>query len=285
MAEERSGYAGSRKARRPTEVQAPVQQARTAGASAASPLQELSQIPTSLQDDQGPRTSPAMPSSRDALPGAGMSLRDRLSSPEGLASWNALPSRESTSLRDSSLSRAPLPSPASRFKGGPISRAGFRRVLDGVVDLGLSRWEAPASASGPASAADRWWRPRKRSPEVFEGDAALKELRSRLAADPADQGLEPPLPPAKTPIFAPTAFRVVVLAAGGALGFLYVTPANQQVGEEVASVSLRETLTPAAENVADERAPDPATAAEQAAAGAALYDDFLKWRQLQLRKR
>jgi hypothetical protein len=278
MAEERPGYAGSRKARRPIEVQAPVQQARTAGASTASPLQELSQIPTSLRDDQGPQTSPAMPSSRDALPRAGMSLRDRLSLPEGLASWNALPPRETTSLRDSSLSRAPAP----RSKAGPISRAGLRRVLDGVVDLGLSHREAPASATGPASAADAWWKPRKRSPEVFEGDAALKELRSRLAADPTGHGLEPPLPPAKTPIFAPTAFRVVVLAAGGALGFLYVTPANQQAGEEVASVSLRETLT---ENVADERAPDPSAAAEQAAAGAALYDDFLKWRELQLRKR
>jgi hypothetical protein len=154
-----------------------------------------------------------------------------------------------------------------------------------VEDHGLSRWEAPASATGPASAADRWWKRRKRSQEVFEGDAALKALRLRLAADPTDQGLEPPLPRANTRIFAPTAFRVVVLAAGGALGFLYVTPANQQVDEEVASVSLQETLTPAAENVADERAPDPSAAAEQVAAGAALYDDFVKWRQLQLRKR
>jgi hypothetical protein len=154
-----------------------------------------------------------------------------------------------------------------------------------VVDLGVSRWEARASATGPNSAADTRWKPRKRSPEVFEGDAALKELRSRLAADPTDQELEPPLAPAKTRIFAPTAFRVVALAAGGALGFLCVTPTNQEVGEEVASVSLQETPTPAAQQVADERAPDPPAEAEQAAAGAALYDNFLKWRQLQLRRR
>jgi hypothetical protein len=240
----------------------------------------------SLWDDQGPRTSLAMPSSRDALPSrAGMSLRDRLSSPESLASWNALPSRETTSLQDSPFSRVAVPPPAPGSKGDPFSRAGLRRLLDGVVDLGLSRWEARASATGPASAADRRWKARKRSPEVFEGDAALKELRSRLAADPTDQELEPPLAPAKTRIFAPTAFRGVVLVAGGALGFLCVTPANQQVGEEVASVSLRETPTPAAQNVADERAPDPSAEAEQAAAGAALYDHFLKWRQLQLRRR
>jgi len=140
--------------------------------------------------------------------------------------------------------------------------------------------------TGPASAADGRWKPRRRSPEVFEGDTALKELRSRLAADPTDLRLEPPLAPAKTPIFAPTAFALVVVAAGGALGFLYGgLPAKEQVGDEVASVSLRETPAAAAQNVADERAPDPAAAAEQAAAGAALYDNFLKWRQRQLEKR
>jgi hypothetical protein len=93
---------------------------------------------------------------------------------------------------------------------------------------------------------------------------------------------EPPLASAKTPIFTSTVrLGIVVLAAGGALGFLWVTPANQQAGEEAALVSLRETPRPAAQNVAAERAPDPSTAAEQAAAtGAALYQEFLKWRQL-----
>jgi hypothetical protein len=55
----------------------------------------------------------------------------------------------------------------------------------------------------------------------------------------------------------------VVLAAVGAFGVLWVTLA-----------SLRETPRPAAQNVAAERA-----AAEQAA-GAALYQEFLRWRQL-----
>jgi hypothetical protein len=50
----------------------------------------------------------------------------------------------------------------------------------------------------------------------------------------------------------------------------------------VTLVSLRETPRPAAQGVAAERARDPPAAAEQvAAAGAALYQDFLKWRQLQ----
>jgi hypothetical protein len=67
--------------------------------------------------------------------------------------------------------------------------------------------------------------------------------------------------------------RGAVLAAGGALGFLWVTPANQ----DAALASLRETPRPV---VAAERAPAPSAAAEQAAAtGAALYEDFLKWLQ------
>jgi hypothetical protein len=77
---------------------------------------------------------------------------------------------------------------------------------------------------------------------------------------------KPPLAPAKTLIFASIAWlTVVVLAAGGALGFLWVTRANRQAGENAALVSRRETPRPAAQN----------------AAGAALYQDFLKWRQLQ----
>jgi hypothetical protein len=73
-------------------------------------------------------------------------------------------------------------------------------------------------------------------------------------------------------MFTSTArLSVVVLAAGGALGFLWVTV-----------VSLRGTTRPAAQDVAAERARDPSAAGEQAtAAGAALYQDFLKWRQLQ----
>jgi hypothetical protein len=94
---------------------------------------------------------------------------------------------------------------------------------------------------------------------------------------------DPPLALAKTPVFASTAWlRGVVLAAGGALGLLWVTPANQQAGEEAALVLLRKTPRPAAQSVATERAPDPSAAAEQAAAtGAALYQEFRKWLQLQ----
>jgi hypothetical protein len=136
------------------------------------------------------------------------------------------------------------------------------------------------SGTGSASAPDAAWKSRKRSLEVFEGDAALKELRSRLAATPIDQAPEPPLsPPVKMPIFASTArLRGVVLAAGGAIGILWATPANQQAGEEAALASLRETPRPAAQNVAADAEPDPSAAPEQAA-GAALYQDFLKWRQ------
>jgi hypothetical protein len=194
------------------------------------------------------------------------------------------------SLRDTPLSHdAVLPSTPS--KGDRISGAGPRSLLDDAVDLGLalpkettSRWEA-----GPSRASETWSAPtadaarkrKKRLPEVFAGEAASKELWSRLAAAPTDQTREPPPAPAKTPIFASTTWlRVVVLAAGGALGFLWVTPANQQASEEAALVPLRETPRPAAQNVAAGQAPDPSTAAEQAA-GAALYQDFLKWRELQ----
>src|SRR5262249_33661161 len=63
---------------------------------------------------------------------------------------------------------------------------------------------------------------------------------------------DPPLAPAKAPIFAPTArLMVVVLAAGGVLGFLWMT-----------LVSLRETPRPAAQSVAAERGPDQSAGAE-----------------------
>jgi hypothetical protein len=80
---------------------------------------------------------------------------------------------------------------------------------------------------------------------------------------------------------------VVGVAAGGALSFLWITSPHGsrsqdlQAGKEVVPVSQWGTPRPVAQNVEVERAPDPSTAAEQsAAAGAALYHDFLKWRQL-----
>jgi hypothetical protein len=131
-----------------------------------------------------------------------------------------------------------------------------------------------------ASAADTPWKREKRSPEIFEGDVALKELLSGLAADPTNQRVEPPPAPAKTSIFALTARRrIAVLAVGGALGFLWAGPADRQAGEEGAPLSQQETPGP---NGVGEQAPNPSAAAEQAAAGAALYEDFLKWRQRQL---
>jgi hypothetical protein len=217
-------------------------------------------------------------------------LRDAPPLPPTQFPRDGLHSRATTSLRDTPPSRDAVLPPAPSPEGDLISSAGPRSLPDDAVDLGLaspkeriSRWEAGLSrglGTGSASAADAAWKPRKRSLEVFEGDVALKELRSRLAATPIDQTPEPPLAsPAKMPVFASTAWlRGVVLAAGGALGVLWATPANQQAGEVAALVSPRETPGPAVQNVAAERAPDPLAPAGQAA-GAALYQDFLKWQQ------
>ncbi len=89
-----------------------------------------------------------------------------------------------------------------------------------------SHWDAKPSrapVAAPAAAPDTLWK-RKKRPVVFEGDAALRELRTRLASAP-DQTPEPPLYQAKTPIFAAVArlVGVMVLAAVGALGFLWIT--------------------------------------------------------------
>ena len=73
------------------------------------------------------------------------------------------------------------------------------------------------------SATEPTWKRKKRA-AVFEGDAALRELRSRLASAP-DQTPEPPLYQTRTPIFAAVVrlLGVMVLAAAGALGFLWIT--------------------------------------------------------------
>ena len=136
-------------------------------------------------------------------------------------------------------------------------------------------------------AADAARKRKKRSSDVFEGDAALKELWSRLADAPTNQAPEPPLARSKTSILgsAVRLMGVAGMAAAGALGFLWITSPHGsrspklQAGKEVAPVSLRGTPGPAAPDVAAKRAPDPSVTVEQAA-GAALYQDFLKWRQL-----
>src|SRR5215831_11984198 len=84
-------------------------------------------------------------------------------------------------------------------------------------DTKLSRTPLTAQAPEPN------WKRKKRA-AVFEGDAALRELRSRLASAP-DQTPEPPLYQTRTPIFAAVVrlLGVMVLAAAGALGFLWIT--------------------------------------------------------------
>jgi hypothetical protein len=231
------------------------------------------------------------PLARDAeTPRSLMSLRERLALRDALASRNTAPSRDAfspmdtppsgdaLSLRDAASSRE------TRVRGEFISDAGPRSLLDEGADLGLSpfretvsRWEdSPAwAASAPplASGPDAAWKRKKHSPEVFGGDAALKELRTRLATAPPDQTPEPPLAPAKTPIFgsAVRLLGVVGLAAGGALGFLWITSAHgprsaavPQTAEEVALVSLRpvEPPKPSVQNFAAERTPDPSPSAD-----------------------
>src|SRR5229473_4054036 len=105
----------------------------------------------------------------------------------------------------------------------PLADAAFE---PGAEPEPASHWDTKPSrapVAAPAAAPDTLWK-RKKRPVVFEGDAALRELRSRLASAP-DQTPEPPLYQAKTPIFAAVVrlMGVRVLAAAGALGFLWIT--------------------------------------------------------------
>src|SRR6266849_3778491 len=198
-------------------------------ARSSTPVEELP------QDLKPPRvvTSP-----REAVSGRDMGLgRDILSA------------RDAVPLPDATLelSAEPPKEPASRW------------------DTKLSRAPGTAQASAP----DTLWK-RKKRPVVFEGDAALRELRSRLASAP-DQTPEPPLYQAKTPIFAAVVrlMGVMVLAAAGALGFLWITAphgappqvASKPGSGDVALVSYRgfeaqQKPPSAAENVVAPRAPD-----------------------------
>jgi hypothetical protein len=137
-------------------------------------------------------------------------------------------------------------------------------VQDGPSPLGYAPSRArQAGTAGVSTASPR-------------GGTSFRNALSSHDAPPLrpTQLPDPPLAPAKTRIFASTArLSVVALAASGALGLLWVI-----------LLSLRETPRPAAQDVATERAPDPSAGAERdAATGAALYQDFLKWRQLQVR--
>src|SRR5215468_4499709 len=171
--------------------------------------------------------------------------------------------RDVASARDIAPARNTMPLADAPFEPGaepPSERA--------------SQWDtrpSRAPVAAPAAAPDTLWK-RKKRPVVFEGDAALRELRSRLASAP-DQTPEPPMYQAKTPIFAAVArlVGVMILAAVGALGFLWVTSprgapppvAGKPGGGDVALVSYpyrgleaQQKPSSAAESAVTQRAPD-----------------------------
>jgi hypothetical protein len=266
----------------------------------APPLREPPPPRSSLSSLDGmPPRSPLplrnAPPARDALP-----LRDApprrstLMSREAPSSSEAPSLRDTLSLQDGPLARdavlPPLP-PGMPAKGGLVPSSGPRDLLDDAVELDLapsrdaaSRWDAgpsKTSRNGEAAAAsgtDTTWKRKKRSPEAFEGDTALKELRTRLASAPTDQAPEPPLAPAKGPIFG-SAMRlvgVVGLAAGGALGFLWITSPHgprsaNPPSDEAAVVSLKLEPSKAAplaktmsQNLGAEQTPDTSSSSRSA---------------------
>jgi len=174
--------------------------------------------------------------------------------------------RETVSGRD--IGRGPDIVPAG--DAVPLADAAFEPDAEPFKEP-ASHWDTKPSRAPvtvPASAPDSLWK-RKKRPVVFEGDAALRELRSRLASAP-DQTPEPPMYQAKTPIFAAVVrlVGVMVLAAAGALGFLWITaprgappPVASKPGSgDVALVSYRgfeaqQKPPSAAENVVAQRTP------------------------------
>jgi hypothetical protein len=149
------------------------------------------------------------------------------------------PPRIATSPREAVSGRdAPGRDLISARETAPLSDdAAFELDIEPPAEP-ASRWETKPSrapASSPASAPDTLWK-RKKRPVVFEGDAALRELRSRLASAP-DQAPEPPMYQVKTPIFAAVVrlVGVMILAAVGALGFLWITSPRGVPPQQVAS--------------------------------------------------
>jgi hypothetical protein len=127
---------------------------------------------------------------------------------EVLASRDAVPPRPFVSTRD--LSAAPEAPDEAVFAMGDEA---FR-------ELASHRDIRPPRVSRSGSL----WKRKKRS-AAFEGDTALRELRSQLASRP-DQTPEPPLSrTSKTSIFTAMVrlTGVLALAATGALGFLWIT--------------------------------------------------------------
>jgi hypothetical protein len=127
---------------------------------------------------------------------------------EAVTSREAIPDREKVARRD--LLSTPQIAPH-----------------EAAYELDDEPFAEPAShadtQSPQVSRSGSFWK-RKRRSAAFEGDTALKELRSHLASAP-DHTPEPPLYRAKTPIFAAVVrlTGVMVLAAAGALGFLWIT--------------------------------------------------------------
>ena len=103
------------------------------------------------------------------------------------------------------------------------------------------------------------WR-RKKSPAMFEGDVAIKELRERLALAP-DQLPEPAPVRAGGALIGVVArlMGVMVLAAAGALGFLWMTAPREASPErqtamagDIAGRITGETAGPVANKVASQ---------------------------------
>jgi hypothetical protein len=168
------------------------------------------------------------------------------------------PTRENSPIRDAIPAR-PARDAASVPPTSPL-----------LPSKSLSPFRALANLNLPdvvdAQESDLPWK-RKKRPPIFEGDAAIKELRARLAMAP-DQMPEPPLYRVKDPIFAVVArlMGVMALAAAGAVGFLWITATphaaapESAAGGEPALASNRAPETsrpqPAAETARAERAPE-----------------------------
>lgn len=127
--------------------------------------------------------------------------------------------------------------------------------------------EAPLVRQQPARTPPPRQPTRQGSSDVFAGDAAMVALRSRLAGD-AEEDFEPPPPVRTARLSLLTRFvGVVALAAGGALGFLWITSPRERapapvITDEVALVDLKAAAPEAAL-----RAPAIAAAPTSDAAG------------------
>jgi hypothetical protein len=112
-----------------------------------------------------------------------------------------------------------------RGPAGPLSYAPRWARSPTSIGAGADRESTAEPDAMPVrgETAEPPWR-RKKSPAMFEGDVAIKELRERLALAP-DQIPEPaPVRPGGALIgVVARLVGVMVLAAGGALGFLWLT--------------------------------------------------------------